>query len=1399
MRKKITAALTAIVLTVTSVAVNPFTAYSASFEATAAAGAEKVPATVKGGKSVTPGIIEGGLKGYEGSSESNSARKNELVTVIVELNSSPLLDQYLGQNELMRSGIQNSFEEFSQSAEADKISADLLKQQDAVIKQISVKKLYSSSPKVLYHYTTVMNGFALRINYGAIENIRKIPGVKTAYEAPKYEKIDPVMDSSTNTIGASTLWDLNYKGQKTAVAVIDTGLDTAHPGFQTVPLIPKFNDSSVLQDRISQSTNGLLSGIADASVTYVNAKIPYAYDYADKDTDVIPSELSVIKNGNDHGTHVAGTVAAPEGDSDGVTGVAPEAQLMIMKVFSDEIGDTGAYTEDILAALEDAVTLGADVINMSLGSPSGFTDEGEESISNVYARVESAGVTLAVSAGNSYSSVYSNGFSDLSKSGLSLSGNPDTSVVGSPSTYSTPLSVASVINTGYHAYYFEVEGNKITYTESAAGDQPLFSALSTVSGGAIEYAVIPNTGRNEDYDGIDVAGKIALVNRGGFTFNEKLINAKNHGAAGIIVANNEPGTLSMAITDYDIPAVLITMEDGNTLRNAAEKILYIYGEPGQFPDSHGNEPSDFSSWGVTPDLKLKPEIAAPGENIYSILPSGKYGNMSGTSMASPHIAGAYALMKQYLNEKTEYFLTSPEKAEIATDLLMSTAVPSLAEGSLPYSPRKQGSGIVNVYNAVNAGAYMYTDKEDGANGRPKLNLGDDVSKDGIFTKSFHIRSITGSAIAYSPKAVVMSESPLATGYGNFIGEAPLDISDYAEVSLSVNGTQVVSGSAIVLNSEADLTVDVTISLKEEAKQMLDAYYANGEFIEGYITLESEGVDLSIPFMGFYGDWTKAPLFDSGSANDLQGYQQTIHALYSQVPEGYSYLGVNPFDENALTLIGSYNPYLYEDFYQYYAPCADVDKIAISPNGDGYFDILDVAQISLLRNARNLNFQLADQNGTVLLADQLPYERKTQYVASEEAIIPSYLTLLYGGTDIEGNILPNNSVVNLTVTGELDFDAHEQNNSGNTLLFPVTIDTEAPQLLDAVSEDDTMTISVKDNQYTAAVMLYEKAGPETPVGVFLVDEDEKSTMTEISFTKEDLGITDISLSGFTAVIYDYALNSAAYDLSEFEDSPTPVTVSPEPGTSTTPEPSGSIDPGTDTPSPTDTDSPDPTATVTSDPSVSASPSPSVTTEPSQTPTTNPPQVPTQTPAVTPTSLPTQAPTASPAPTKIPDYSKSAQVSISSNTLYLGETAKISVKLPAKLTKKDKTSVTFSSSNKNIASVTSKGIITAAAPGTAVIKAKVTVNGKSSVYSFNLKVKKPFISFTKQTSVLKTGKTFTFKAKAYGTKTKITYSVSNTSLAAIDPKTGKLKAKKTGTVYVIATAGAYTKKYKLTLRQ
>ena len=199
------------------------------------------------------------------------------------------------------------------------------------------------------------------------------------------------------------------------------------------------------------------------------------------------------------------------------------------------------------------------------------------------------------------------------------------------------------------------------------------AALTTLAGER-DYVILPAgvPGAPEDYDGIDVTGKVVFVQRGGLPFTEKGDNAVAKGAIATVVYNNQPGVINMDLSAYNstAPCVSISQTDGEAIwaastqsadgKYATGKMTIMSGVgSGQF-HSEFYTMSDFSSWGVPGSLELKPEITAPGGNIYSVNGAHKgdgghtshdaYETMSGTSMASPQVAGMAAVLGQYVRE-----------------------------------------------------------------------------------------------------------------------------------------------------------------------------------------------------------------------------------------------------------------------------------------------------------------------------------------------------------------------------------------------------------------------------------------------------------------------------------------------------------------------------------------------------------------------------------------------------------------------------------------------------------------------------------------------------------------------------------------------------------------------------
>lgn len=260
---------------------------------------------------------------------------------------------------------------------------------------------------------------------------------------------------------------------------------------------------------------------------------------------------------------------------------------------------------------------------MSLAPPAASsTPEGEEGVAEVLDRIADNGVLLSISAGNEYSAALG---TRIGK-GHALTANPDYGTVASPSSYSGPLSVASVEKADtIDSCYLTVGDRKVAFNDTvedttASGVDENSKSFRSLAGTELSYVVVPNAGEAKDYDGLDVNGKIALVSRGSVEYNVKKEAAKNAGAAGILVYNNEPGMLYMQLDKYDLPSCLPsprrTARPWPALEESARK-LTVSASYGKVDNPTFGEMSDFILLGR--DAGADPEAGhhRPGGNLKS--------------------------------------------------------------------------------------------------------------------------------------------------------------------------------------------------------------------------------------------------------------------------------------------------------------------------------------------------------------------------------------------------------------------------------------------------------------------------------------------------------------------------------------------------------------------------------------------------------------------------------------------------------------------------------------------------------------------------------------------------------------------------------------------------------------
>ena len=1023
---------------------------------------------------------------------------DEVVAAFVVVEGQPLADTYSSRRLV--------------SAEVEK---QMIEKQNVIINTIEKMVLGGEKLEVRYQFTYLTNSFTIKTAFSNLEKIAGVAGVKSVFLTPVFT---PASTATPDTFGSGAMtgvhsvWEnLGYTGTGMKIAIIDTGLDLDHPSFAADPetsetSLTTADIAAVLADLNAYARRNTIT----AATLYRSAKVPFAFNYVDAS---LTADHSRDQQG-DHGTHVAGIAAANAVEGTTVVGMAPDAQIIVMKVFG---ANGGAYMDDVAAALEDAMLLGCDVVNASLGSPRGFSSSNSE-IDLIYERLANQDIVATFSAGNEGTSSYNNTWG----TDMNRTQNPDNAAVGSPSTWANTLSIASAENGEVMSDFFALaDGTVIFYQDSMpaiykdAGYEEYAWAISLreIADVEFEYVIVPGLGSEEDVASVDVEGKIAVIKRGTLAFSEKIMNAENAGAAGVIIwnANDTDDIFSFGMgtstDDYypSIPAALITLSDGQKMADAEVMTMTVSAE--QAPRKcDGGQMSSFSSWGVSPDLQLMPDITGIGGNVYSTLDNGNYGLMSGTSMSAPQIAGVTALVMQHLYT---IYPDAPEGTirNLTEAILMSTADPIISTDSgVETSPRQQGAGLVNAYEATTTTTFLTV-----AGGRPKAELGDNAN--GKYTFSFEINNIGTEDKTYTMSSSLLTEY-IAGAYGQYFMYG---------IDMPLTGSVEFDQEQVTVAAGSKATVNVSITLSDYDKAVFNYYWKNGGYVEGYVYLSNDegAVELNLPFLGFFGDWTDAPIFDTAYwydnsfwglnyATGLPEGDEYYHVVWTSLAGQDWVLGMNPYSG---ALVDNRGNIVYD-------PANNV----LSPNGDGVLDGIEEIYLSLLRNAKTLVFTYT-VDGEVMHQEVIHNAPKTMYISAYGQVVPFihswYGWDLYDFTGKDGKALPSGTEVLLTIDGYVDYGTGGE----HSIQIPFTVDTTAPELLRAYelpqeNGENYLYLALSENVAPAAVVLMNPAGSRILAQeYFLQDAGDGVYLVGLDIT--DMG------TEFMVALCDYAGNESYY--------------------------------------------------------------------------------------------------------------------------------------------------------------------------------------------------------------------------------------------------------------------------------
>ncbi|MBD7984606.1 S8 family serine peptidase [Sporosarcina sp. Sa2YVA2] len=749
---------------------------------------------------------------------------NQLVPVIIHL-SEPSVGLETGKRKLAGKSLS--------ATEAQAVKQKARSQQIRAKKEMMIKGIQFSEG---FSYDTVLNGMSGTVKANDIEKLLTIDGITLvepdtevhAFEANKSKSltaqknlkkpapsdnklkdkakdsiVDAKMDTSIGFLGIDALWAEGYEGQGIKVAVLDTGIDADHPDFQ---------------------------GIYKGGKNFVpHTGTDYARPRADNDaSETSPKDRPANKpefnaNGSSfytsHGTHVAGTIAAIGNNEYGIKGIAPKVDLYAYRVL-------GAYgsgsTSGIIKAIDTAVIEGMHVINLSLGGGANSeTDGASFAINNAML----AGTISVIATGNS---------------------GPNRGTMGTPATSRLGIAVANTTNPELSAVKAEVTNGGFNLTNNVKFFYtPYGIDLKAELAGELDIIAIPGVGKESDYNQLDVTGKVVHVSRGEIAFTEKIQIATEKGAKAIIIYNSKDhadgndnpmsNVGGGSVFDVQIPSFNMSYNDGKAIKDGlANEVGKIVFDAANLIYTTGDEVNDSSSRGPsTPNFDIKPDVAAPGTNIMSTIPMYKadfpeatyehaYTRKTGTSMATPHIAGIAALVKQ----------ANPSWNAFDVKVALSNTAKVLDTGK--YDVFAQGAGRIQAYQAAHPEILAYaidTANNDGAtveNKKGTVTFGPQSLKDNVsVTKQIVVQNKNGNGGAYNATVEVTK--------------------GFADASVTIDKP------TFTLSGEETLNVTLTASQNTNAKP--------GDEILGYIHITGGSTTASLPFAADFGGAAAAEVKD----------------------------------------------------------------------------------------------------------------------------------------------------------------------------------------------------------------------------------------------------------------------------------------------------------------------------------------------------------------------------------------------------------------------------------------------------------------------------------------------------------------------------------------------------------